>query len=273
MGIPYFFIGGYNLKEEAIEVLTIIENLGYKAYLIGGYPRDFYIGKPTDDYDICTNATPDIIENSFEVSSPEKHGSIKIKYKDISFDITTFRIESDYQDVRTPVTTYTESLIDDIQRRDFTINSICIDKHGEYIDLLGGLKDIDSRIIKCIGDPSAKLAEDPLRILRAIRFATVLDFSIDEDLERGIMMEGSGVSKLSYYRRKEELDRIFASNHVAKGIELIKKYHLGQYLELNFDGVVPIPSAIEMWGQLDYPDQYPFTRTEKKKMEQNEKNI
>lgn len=252
------------MKNEIVEVLSKIEELGYKAYIVGGYPRDFYIGKDSDDYDICTDAKPEIIIGLFDAIAPEKHGSVKIKYKGITFDITTFRLESEYLDVRTPITAYTTSLEEDLYRRDFTINAICMNKEGEYIDLLGGLEDIDSKLIRCIGDPGMKLADDPLRILRAIRFATVLDFSIEEELEKALLTEGINVAKLSYFRKKEELDRIFNSENIVKGIELIRKYNLEEYLEINFDGVKVIPSANQMWYQLKYPSNYPFTKNEKK---------
>ena len=251
----------------ALELLKIIDDYGYKAYLVGGYPRDFYMGISSIDYDICTNATPKELKEIFKESilHGEEYGSVTVIYKNMRFEITTFRKDIKYLNNRKPIEIeYIDSLEDDIKRRDFTMNTLCIDSLGNMIDIMDGKKDIERKIIKTVGDADSKIYEDSLRILRAIRFATVLDFDLDEDLKKAIKKHKSLLKNLSYYRKKEELDKIFASPNVSKGINIIKELKLDHDLELsNIDKLVPTTYLIGIWSQLDVLDKYTFNKTEK----------
>lgn len=214
------------MYEIALKLLNEISNMGYEAYIVGGYPRNLLIGKQNTDIDICTSANPNIIKENFKVvKDNSKFGSMQIEYNSYLFEITTFRIELEYNG-RYPKIEYTESLIEDLKRRDFTINTICIDKDGNYIDLMGAISDLNNKTIKCIGDTKTKLKEDPIRILRAIRFSGELDFEIDKDLEYNIKIYGNLLEKLSKGQIKKELDKM---NY--KSIELLKKYKLIGYLK------------------------------------------
>jgi tRNA nucleotidyltransferase (CCA-adding enzyme) len=252
--------------ENALKLLNIIESKGYKAYIVGGFPRDLYLGRRTIDIDICTNATPKDLKEIFESSkmTNDKYGSISLYYRKIRFEITTFRQDIEYINNRKPSKfKYIDDLKEDLKRRDFTINTLCIDKDGNLLDLLEVKRDVDNKIIKMVGNPRNKLKEDSLRILRAIRFATVLDFDLDNELKKYIRKHGHLVKQLSYYRKKEELDKIFTSPNIKKGIALLKELNLIGYLELkDLDKIVITPSLIGIWAQLN-PSNYQFTNNEK----------
>ena len=202
------------MYKRAIEVLNKFSENGYLAYIVGGYPRDYLLGIKTKDIDICTNANPKQIMEIFDTEgvSDTKYGSVKVIYKNYKFDVTTFRKDIKYEDNRKPIKIkYIDNLKKDLLRRDFTINTICIDKDENIIDILGARVDIDNKIIKTVRNPRYRLMEDSLRILRAIRFATILDFNIDDKTKNYIVKYGYLLKKLSGSRKKEELGKIFSS--------------------------------------------------------------
>ena len=254
-----------------LDLLKKINDNGYQAYLVGGYPRDIYMGRNSIDYDICTSATPKELKEIFSDSilKTEQYGSVTLMYQNMRFEITTFRRDIKYLNNRKPIEIeYIDSLEDDLKRRDFTMNTMCIDSSGNLIDLMNGKQDIDNKIIKTVGNADLKISEDSLRILRAIRFATILDFNLDESLKSAIVKHKSLLKTLSYYRKKEELDKIFSSINSKKGIELIKELGLDQELELsNIDKLVPTTYLIGIWAQLDVLDKYTFNNAEKESIE------
>ena len=249
----------------ALELLDKLNKANFKAYIVGGFPRDLYINKKSIDVDICTNATPKQIKEIFKDSkiNNEEYGSVSLIYNNIRFEITTFRKEKKYEGNRYPVKIkYINNLIDDLARRDFTINTLCIDSNGEYIDLLNAKQDIDNKIIKCVGDANKKIKEDILRSLRAIRFATILNFKLDEKLKRAIKKNKKLIKKLSSYRKKEELEKIFSSPNCKYGLELIKELELDKVLNIDTN-ILVTTSSLGIWAQLDVLDIYPFTKNEK----------
>lgn len=249
----------------ALELLNKLNEYNFKAYIVGGFPRDLYINKLSTDVDICTNATPKEIKEIFKDSkiNSEKYGSVSLIYNNVRFEITTFRKEKKYENNRYPVKIkYIDNLIDDLLRRDFTINTLCIDNEGEYIDLLNAKKDIDNKIIKCVGDANKKIKEDILRSLRAIRFATILNFKLDDKLKKAIKKNKNLLKKLSYHRKKEELEKIFSSPNCQYGLELIKELELENILNIKTD-IVITTSSLGIWAQLDVLDVYPFTKNER----------
>lgn len=256
------------MHETALKVLKQLESHGYKAYVVGGYPRDLYLKRKTIDIDICTNATPkEITEifNNVKLNSA-KYGSVSLIYNNIRFEITTFRKEIKYENHRIPVQIeYIDDLSEDLKRRDFVINTLCMDSDGNIIDLLGAKEDLDARRIKMIGDPKERLQEDALRILRAVRFATTLNFELDSELEKNIIEYGYLVKTLSYERKKEELDRIFSSPNVKYGIDLLIKLQLDKYLEIpKLSNVIITSSILGIWAQLDVLDIYKFNKNERR---------
>ena len=250
----------------AIKLLKEINAKGFESYIVGGYPRDLYLKRNSKDIDICTNATPKDLKDIFGDAMLPKvnYGSVTVIKNKIRFEITTFRKEIKYINNRIPVEIeYINNLYDDLQRRDFTINTLCIDSEGNTIDLLDGFKDIDSKIIKVVGEPKIKLTEDALRMLSAIRFAVELNFKLDDELKNTIKEYGYLLKKLSYDRKKDELQKIFTNRNVRYGLDLIKELNLYESLELNnIENIIPTDS-IGIWAQLDVLDKYPFTKEEK----------
>lgn len=256
------------MYEDALKIIDILKNNGYESYIIGGYPRDKYLNINSNDIDICTNALPENIELLFDNVNTKnsKYGNTIVN----GFEITTFRKENDYIDFRRPnKIEFVKTLKEDLNRRDFIINTLCIDENGDYIDLLGAIKDIDEQIIRTVGNTEIKLKQDVLRILRAIRFSTTLDFKLDIDIIDFIKKYGYLVKELSYTRKKEELNKIFNSNNKEKGIKLILEFGLDKYLEI--DKLKNIDLNKNIWKQLDAFDIYPFTKEEIRqlKMEDN----
>ena len=266
----WYTIYGDRMLENALKLLKELTSHDYKAYIVGGFVRDYLLGRESQDIDVCTNATPKEIKEVFEDSflPTEDYGSVIVIKYGIRFEITTFRKEFSYQDHRKPVEIqYIDDLYQDLLRRDFTINAICIDENGEVIDFLGGRDDLDRKLIRTIGDADDRFQEDALRILRAIRFATVLDFQLDASVSSAILETRHLLSELSYQRKKEELDKIFASGHADKGIDLLLQYHLDKNLELEkLSQVENTDSVIGIWSVLDVDLLYPFSNNEKEMM-------
>ena len=254
------------MNDKIKEILEIITNKGFKAYVVGGYVRDYLRKIKTNDIDICTNArVKDLMEifKDYKVT-PLEYGNILLETKDYLYEITTFRKDIDYINNRKPIIEYVDTLEEDITRRDFTVNSICMDKDGKIIDLLNGKKDLNKKIIRTIGDPYFKIKQDSLRILRAIRFASCLNFKIEDSLKNTIKENKDLLKDLSYERKKEELTKIFTSDNKAYGIKLLKELDLLEVLELtNIDNVLRTKDLIGMWSTITINDNYPFTKKEK----------
>lgn len=253
------------MLEASIEVLEKLEEKNFKAYIVGGFVRDYILGIKTIDVDICTNAKPKEILEIFPNAIPnEEYGSIILNYKKINFEITTFRKEKKYINHRKPTEIeYTNDLNEDLQRRDITINTFCMTSDKEIIDILGADKDLNNKIIKVVGDPVKKLEEDALRILRCVRFATKLNFKIDNKTIHAIKKNSKYLKEISYYRKKEELDKIFASKNSKYGIKLIKKLGLDKTLELNNIKKLKLVDDIHgIWAQLNVLDKYTFNKKE-----------
>ena len=255
------------MYNRALEVLNILFDKGYLAYIVGGYPRDMVLGIKSNDIDICTNATPKEIIDIFDTEniSDTNYGSVRVIYKNYHFDVTTFRKEIKYENNRKPVKVkYINDLKKDLLRRDFTINTMCIDKDGNLIDMLGAREDIDKKIIKTVGNPRYRIKEDSLRILRAIRFASVLDFEIDSKTFNYIKKYGYLLKSLSYSRKKEELNKIIASVNKEKARWMIIDSGIDRYLGIsNLSEIVLCDDIIGIWSQLEVDEEYPFSKVEK----------
>ena len=256
------------MLDVALKLLAKLTSNSYEAYIVGGFVRDYLLGIESHDIDIATNATPKEIKELFEDSClpNEEYGSVTVILKGIRFEITTFRKEIAYENNRKPVEIkYIDSLKDDLTRRDFTMNALCMNEKGEILDYIDGKKDIEAHLIKTIGDAREKFEEDSLRILRAVRFAATLDFSLSKEVEEAIKEKKYLLNSLSYYRKREELDKIFTSSNINKGIKLLIDLGLDKELELpnlskllNRDRI----SIIGIWSILNVTDKYPFNKNE-----------
>ncbi len=259
------------MKKIALEFLKIITSKGYKAYIVGGFVRDSLMKIVSHDIDVTTNATPQELKTIFsEVKFPRNmndensYGSVSVIYKNILFEVTTFREELEYLDNRHPSSIhYIDDLETDLKRRDFTINAICMDENGIIVDPLNGRIDIKNKLIKTINNPYKSFHDDALRILRAIRFATILDFKLDDELIEAVKITKKYLKNISYDRKKHELDKIFVNIHAKRGIELLKELELTEVLELNnLDLVKDYSDLIGIWSMIN-SSAYPFTKNEK----------
>ena len=253
--------------EASIKVLQKIESHGFKAYIVGGFVRDYILGIESTDVDISTNATPKQILEIFKNSAlpNEEYGAVTLYYKNNRFEITTFRREIRYINNRKPIEIeYIDDLVEDLKRRDFRMNTLCIDAKGEIIDLLGGKEDIDNHIINTVGSSDFKFEQDSLRILRAIRFATILNFDLSDEVKASIKKYSKSLRKLSYSRKKQELDKIFASTNSKYGVSLILELGVDKDLELEgLDNVVLNTDLLGTWASIDFASGYQFTSNER----------
>ena len=244
-------------------ILKKIEDNGYEAYLVGGFVRDYLLGIKSLDVDICTNALPKDLHKMFPVNNnSNSYGGFNLQIKNYNIDITTFRKELKYDKRKPTEIVYLSNLKEDIIRRDFTINSVCMDKSEKIIDLLNGIDDINNRKIKMIGNIKERLEEDPLRILRAIRFSSVLDFELDEELYNEIKNNNKLVDSLSITRIKEELNKILLNKNFKKGLELLKELKILELFEIQYDDIVFVNDICGMWAQLNTERNYSFTKQE-----------
>lgn len=254
------------MEKEALEIIRKLNNAGYEAYIVGGYVRDKIIGKKCKDIDLCSNATPKQIAELFPTVAfaGEKYGTSMIKLKNNTYEITTYRKELHYLKNRTPENIeYIDHIDDDLIRRDFIINAICINNKGQIYDPLNGIKEMTLKRIKTIGDADFKISSDSLRILRAIRFATVLDFELDDDLSKSIIKYKDNLTNIAKETIKEEIDKILFSPNKMKGINLIKKYHLTRVLHLTIPRNIVDTELLGMYAQLKIDQYYPLTKHEK----------
>ena len=201
-------------KQKNLEVFDILFNLfsdnGFSLYMVGGTVRDYLLGLELFDMDVVSNATPEDMKKFLPTADYTfaRFGSVKYKLDDVKFDITTLRKETGYIDSRHPnKIEFCGSLEEDVKRRDFTINGLYMDNNLRVYDFVDGQLDLQNKVIKMIGDPKKRIKEDPLRILRALRFSLEFDFSIDENLENAIKNNIDLLKKLNQEKIKEEFHK------------------------------------------------------------------
>ena len=192
-----------------LKLNKLFEENGYKLYLVGGTVRDYLLGISLTDMDAVTNATPEEMKAFLKDANFTfaKYGSVTIKLdKKVKFDITTMRKETSYLDARHPSKIqFIKDLKVDVRRRDFTVNALYLDKDLKVIDYVDGQKDLENRLLRMVGDPQTRFKEDPLRIIRAIRFAVDYDLSLDNDLEQAIIDTKSELNNLNPEKIKQDL--------------------------------------------------------------------
>ena len=191
---------------------------GYEAYVVGGCVRDALRGVDPHDWDVTTNATPDAIQKVFRRALYLNHfGTVVVREGDHEVEVTTYRIEADYADHRHPTSVaFTDSLHEDLSRRDFTMNAMAwrpatSDRLGELVDPFGGQKDLEAGVVRAVGEPRERFQEDALRMLRAVRFATLLDFTIDPRTEDAIRVSAPLAKTLSGERIQQEMVKILSA--------------------------------------------------------------
>ncbi len=236
-----FFLPSYNkcMNNQLFSFQRLHEvfaHHGFTLYIVGGTVRDFLLSIPLSDLDVVTDATPEEMKTFLGSYDSDftfaKYGSIKIMFEGYFFDVTTLRKEKKYKDARHPTKiVFVKSLKKDFIRRDFTINAMYMDDHFRVIDYCQGVKDINAGIIRTIGRPSSRIKEDPLRIIRALRFAIDFDFVIEKHLDYAIRRHVNLLSKINQSKIKQDLLKIKSDKK--KRIEkLFKEYDIHHLLDM-----------------------------------------
>lgn len=238
-----------NLPSEVQEVITKLNTAGFEAYAVGGCVRDMLLGKEPKDWDVTTSANPEEIQKVFPNSFyTNTFGTVTVRFpkeKIEEIEVTTYRIDADYNDQRHPDSvTFTKSIREDLARRDFTINAMALSPHPlplpeqergttpndivtidgmTIIDPFGGLKDLHTKTIRAVGNPSERFAEDALRLMRAIRFSAQLGFEIEEYTLKAITEYAPAIEAVSHERIRDEFNKIIMSRHPEPALNLLQK--------------------------------------------------
>jgi len=207
------------IPEEVQYIINTLENNGCEAYAVGGCVRDSLLGKEPKDWDICTPALPEHTMKFFAghkiIETGLRHGTITLRINHNSFEVTTYRIDGVYSDNRHPdKVEFANDLKEDLSRRDFTINAMAYNPKTGIVDFFGGAKDLEYGIIKCVGDANKRFQEDALRIMRALRLASVLGFSISSDTSKAILENKSLLKNIAVERIAAELNKLIVGNNV-----------------------------------------------------------
>lgn len=211
------------LSKGALKAIEMLNNAGYEAYAVGGCVRDAIMNIEINDFDITTSATPEemqqVFKNERTYETGIKHGTITFVYENENVEITTYRLDGEYEDNRRPKTVeFTKSLENDLKRRDFTMNAIVYNNSEGYIDMFGGIEDIKNKTIRAIGNPKDRFNEDALRILRAIRFASKLGFEIEENTKKAMLECKHLLHNISGERIAAEINKFVLGSNVKKAI-------------------------------------------------------
>ncbi len=253
------------MNENINSILNKLEDSGYKAYIVGGYVRDKLLGLNSKDVDIITNALPkDIyrILDKYKLVFIPSYGAVKLNLDGYNIDITTFRIEKDYYNNKPRLIEYTNDLYTDLLRRDFTINTICMDSKQNIIDLLDAKYDLYNQIIYVVGNIDDKFTEDKTRMLRAIRLMVTLDFKLDDNIVNYIVNHKKDFLSIPFDKKKNELYKILVSANSFKFIEFVKKYELEKYLGIKINKFIKTPYLIGALSQIEFDTGYNFTKKE-----------
>lgn len=223
-----------NLPEIFIQALPVLKTLttaGYEAYFVGGSVRDLLLERHIHDVDIATSAYPEEVKELFThtIDTGIQHGTVTVLYGDSSYEITTFRTESGYQDYRRPdKVEFVQNLAEDLKRRDFTINALAMDQNGEIRDLFDGLTDLDQKLIKAVGDPEQRFHEDALRMMRAVRFMSQLKFTIEAKTEAAIKDHHELLSKISVERIRDEFIKMCLGQNARQAFQVFLNTELSE---------------------------------------------
>jgi len=207
------------IPDEVQYIINTLEKNGFESYAVGGCVRDSLLGKEPKDWDICTPALPELTKKFFTghkiFETGIRHGTITLRINHNSFEITTYRIDGVYTDNRHPdKVEFASDLKEDLSRRDFTINAMAYNPKTGIVDFFGGVKDLEYGIIKCVGDADKRFQEDALRIMRALRLASVLGFSIGSDTSKAIIENKSLLNNIAVERIAAELNKLIVGNYV-----------------------------------------------------------
>ena len=222
------------MPPEVERVITSLENGGFEAYAAGGAVRDFILNREISDYDVTTNAAPDEVHEIFEkcFDTGLKHGTVTVLSGKYRVETTTYRIDGNYVNHRKPENVcFSKNLADDLSRRDFTINALVYNPKDGILDFFGGIEDIKNKKIRAVGDGEKRFFEDALRIIRAVRFACVLNFEIEPKTFAAMKNNAKYLADISCERIREEFNKILCAKNL-KPLEIAAKNGI-------FDGIFP----------------------------------
>ncbi|MFW5629314.1 MAG: CCA tRNA nucleotidyltransferase [Acetivibrio ethanolgignens] len=204
------------IPDKVAYIITTLMEHGFEAYAVGGCVRDTILGRIPGDWDITTSARPEQVKELFKrtIDTGIQHGTVTVMLEKEGFEVTTYRIDGEYEDSRHPKSVeFTTNLIEDLKRRDFTINAMAYNPATGIVDAFDGMGDMERRLIRCVGEAEERFDEDALRMLRAVRFAGQLGFSIHEDTKKAICKKAETLKNISAERIRVELDKLLTSQN------------------------------------------------------------
>ena len=198
------------------EIIEVLEAAGFEAFAVGGCVRDAVLGREPADWDITTSAMPEQVKELFSrtIDTGIQHGTVTVMKDHVGYEVTTYRIDGEYEDARHPKeVSFTSNLVEDLKRRDFTINAMAYNDRAGIVDEFDGIGDLERGVIRCVGNAMDRFSEDALRMLRAVRFSAQLGFAIDEDTRAAITKLAPNLEKISAERIQVELVKLLTSAH------------------------------------------------------------
>ncbi|MBD2861253.1 CCA tRNA nucleotidyltransferase [Paenibacillus oceani] len=246
------------METEGKEVLRALSEAGYEAYFVGGCVRDKALGRPLKDIDIATSALPDEVMRLFPRHAPTglAHGTVTVIREQHTFEVTTFRKESEYEQFRRPKEVeFISDLNEDLRRRDFTINAMALDAHGTRYDPFGGSADLEAGVVRCVGNPLERFHEDALRMLRAIRFACEYGFSLQEATWEALLRHAPLLAHVAMERVGAELDKMIEGRSPDRAVKLLAESGLTRHFKqpvvwplAEWDLVPELCAAVKLTG-------------------------
>lgn len=232
------------LPEAVEEIITRLNDHGYEASAVGGCVRDSLLGRKPEDWDITTSARPEQVKAIFRrtIDTGIAHGTVTIMVDKVGYEVTTYRIDGEYEDGRHPKEVqFTSNLIEDLKRRDFTINAMAYSSQNGIVDAFGGVEDLKSGLIRCVGNPIDRFTEDALRILRAVRFSAQLGFEIEPATYEAIRVIAPNLINVSKERILAELSKLLTSAHPNR-IRMVYETGMAPFISADFTDVsFPLP--------------------------------
>lgn len=228
----------YNLKipSDVQYIINVLIENGYEGYMVGGCVRDLLINREPNDYDITTNAKPEVVARLFDkvILTGLKHGTVTVVINKVQYEVTTYREDGEYKDSRHPENVkFVTDIKNDLSRRDFTINAMAYNKEKGLIDYFDGLSDLKNKVIRTVGNPEKRFTEDSLRMLRAVRFAVQLDFKIEESIIQSIKILNNNLEFISKERIREEFNKIILKD--PNGLKLLHECSILKYIADDLD--------------------------------------
>ena len=224
--------------QAAFSVITQLETAGFEAVVVGGAVRDALLGRTAHDVDVATSAMPLEVKEVFSrtVDIGIQHGTVLVIVPEAQVEVTTFRTDGEYTDHRRPeAVQFVRSLKEDLKRRDFTMNAIAMRRDGSFVDYFGGREDIEACVIRAVGKAQARFAEDALRMLRAVRFAAQLSFTIEESTMLAMRVQAADIKWIAKERIKAEFDKLWVGKDVYNGLLKLEESGLAEHLPGTFE--------------------------------------